>query len=121
VANHVMANAIEAIPNRGEIEISAKLDATARNVEIAIRDTGVGMSPETVSRVFEPFFTTKNLDERNSIGIDGHGLGLWNVYNLLRTCDGEISVQSKLGQGTTVVVRIPMVIEGTTKVVATGS
>jgi signal transduction histidine kinase len=111
VTNHILANAIEAIPDSGTIVIAAARDASGRNVEISIRDTGVGMSAETVSRAFEPFFTTKNLDERNSIGIGGQGLGLWNVYNLLRACDGDIAVQSALGQGTTVTIKIPLVEE----------
>ncbi|NDC39031.1 MAG: response regulator, partial [Proteobacteria bacterium] len=104
VANHIIANSIDAIPGSGKIEIGARLHPSGKVVEVAICDTGIGMSPEIVARAFEPFFTTKNLDERNSIGIDGHGLGLWNVYNLLRACGGDISVQSKLGQGTTVVL-----------------
>jgi len=111
MTNHILANAIEAIPDSGTIVIAAARDASGRNVEISIRDTGVGMSAETVSRAFEPFFTTKNLDERNSIGIGGQGLGLWNVYNLLRACDGDIAVQSALGQGTTVTIKIPLVEE----------
>lgn len=109
VANHIIANAIEAIPDRGKITIDAKVDASGRNVEISFADSGVGMSPKTVARAFEPFFTTKNLDVRNSIGIDGHGLGLWNVYNLLRACEGDISVQSKLAHGTTVTVKLPII------------
>jgi two-component system cell cycle sensor histidine kinase/response regulator CckA len=109
VINHLLLNAIEAIPDSGNIVVAAKLSAAKDSVSVSIKDSGVGMSPETVQRVFEPFFTTKNLDTRNAIGIEGHGLGLWNVYNLIHACGGEISVQSKVGEGTNVSVLIPVI------------
>lgn len=109
VLNHLLLNAIEAIPDSGNIVVAAKLSAAKDSVAVSIKDSGVGMSPETVQRVFEPFFTTKNLDTRNAIGIEGHGLGLWNVYNLIHACGGEISVQSKVGEGTNVSVLIPVI------------
>lgn len=71
-----------------------------RDVEIAVGDNGVGMSAETVARVFDPFFTTK------PPGV-GTGLGLWVVQGIVRAAGGEVEVESALGRGTTVRLRLP--------------
>jgi PAS domain S-box-containing protein len=63
-------------------------------------DTGVGMSPETISRIFDPFFTTKQKDE-------GTGLGLAMVYNIVKQHGGVIDIDSRVSIGTTVDVYIP--------------
>jgi PAS domain S-box-containing protein len=67
-------------------------------VEITVRDTGVGMSEATIERIFEPFFTTKAL---------GRGLGLAAVHGTVVEHQGSIDVQSRPGQGTSVIVRLP--------------
>ena len=70
-------------------------------IEVRVSDTGVGMSPEVCKRAFESFFTTKEIGK-------GTGLGLFISYNLITEVDGSICLESKLGLGTTVVVRIPV-------------
>jgi signal transduction histidine kinase len=70
-------------------------------IEIRIRDTGIGMSPEVCRRAFESFFTTKEIGK-------GTGLGLFISYNLIAEIDGTIEMKSELGKGTTVIVRIPI-------------
>ena len=70
-------------------------------IEIRIRDTGIGMSPEVCKRAFESFFTTKEISK-------GTGLGLFISYNLIAEIDGTIEMNSELGKGTTVIVRIPI-------------
>jgi len=70
-------------------------------IEVRVSDTGVGMSPEVCKRAFESFFTTKEIGK-------GTGLGLFISYNLITEVDGSICLESKLGLGTTVVVRIPI-------------
>jgi signal transduction histidine kinase len=70
-------------------------------IEIRIRDTGIGMSPEVCRRAFESFFTTKEIGK-------GTGLGLFISYNLVRELDGTIALESELGKGTTVIIRIPL-------------
>jgi signal transduction histidine kinase len=70
-------------------------------IEIRIGDTGVGMSPEICKRAFDSFFTTKEIGK-------GTGLGLYISYNLVTEVDGTITLESKPGKGTTVIIRIPL-------------
>jgi len=70
-------------------------------VEIRVTDTGVGMSPDVCQRAFDSFFTTKEISR-------GTGLGLFVSYNLVAEHDGTIELESELGRGTTVIVRIPV-------------
>jgi signal transduction histidine kinase len=70
-------------------------------IEIVVRDTGCGMAPEVLERAFEPFFSTK--------GRGGSGLGLATVNRFVQRCDGSIAVDSAMGRGTTVRIRLPAV------------
>ena len=70
-------------------------------IEIRVSDTGIGMNPEVCKRAFESFFTTKEIGK-------GTGLGLFISYNLITEVDGSISLESELGVGTTVIIRIPI-------------
>ena len=68
---------------------------------LAIQDTGVGMTPDVVTRVFEPFFTTKT-------GGAGSGLGLSMVYGFARQSGGTVTIASEPGRGTTVIIYLPL-------------
>lgn len=88
---NMVFNAVDAMPAGGRLTLSTQ----ERNgsIEIAVSDTGVGMSPEVRSRVFDPFFTTK--------GKAGMGLGLAVSYGILQRHEGTIEVESEVGHGTT--------------------
>jgi len=87
-------HAIEAADKRDGHKISIGVTKSAHEVEIRIADTGCGISEKNLARLFQPFFTTKD------IGL-GTGLGLATSYKLVDSWGGKISVQSKVGRGTT--------------------
>ncbi|HJV40293.1 ATP-binding protein [Caulobacter sp.] len=103
---NIAINARDAMPDGGAIVIEARNEPSGRPdgagdmVRLAIRDTGVGVAPDMVSRLFEPFFTTKAVGK-------GTGLGLSQVYGFARASGGEVGVESVLGEGTTIWLRIP--------------
>jgi len=101
---NILSNAQWAIDKKpeegGSIEIET-YGPDAKSVEIKIRDTGVGMSDENKKHIFDPFYTTKPQGE-------GTGLGLSVCCEILRVLDGELRVESKLGEGTTCYVKLPI-------------
>jgi signal transduction histidine kinase len=96
--NNVLRNAVEAMPQGGELRIG--LDAGKRGVRLTIRDSGPGIPPERISRVIEPFYSTKP-DAQN------FGLGLSYVYNVMRKSGGTLELSSAEGEGTRVELRFP--------------
>ena len=96
---NLLTNAREATPHGGRIVVSVR--STDRAVEIAIADTGCGISREHLPRVLEPFFTTKP---------HGNGLGLSICRSVLWEVEGTIAIQSEPGNGTRVHVLIPQAV-----------
>lgn len=94
---NIMKNAIEAMPDGGTLEIGMR--SQNHFVEITIRDSGVGMYPEQIERLGKPYFTTK--------GQKGTGLGMMVSYRVIEELEGEISVTSEKGRGTTFTVLLP--------------
>jgi PAS domain S-box-containing protein len=102
-------NARDAMPGKGALTLTLRKMRLSGEVEfeelrgdfvaLELRDTGVGIAPETLPRVFEPFFTTK--------GARGTGLGLSQVYGFARQSEGAAIVRSKPGRGTTVSILLP--------------
>ena len=85
------------MPGEGRLAIDASADH--QFVTLRIHDTGVGMDEESLARVFEPYFSTKTT---------GTGLGLPIARRNIEVNGGAIEVQSGKGQGTTVIVRLPV-------------
>lgn len=106
-------NARDAMPDGGRLTI--KITGPVTNIDLprtnlpldgreylvlAVSDTGTGMSPEVLEHVFEPFFTTKRVGE-------GSGLGLSMVYGFAKQSEGHVTIESEVGQGTTVKLCLP--------------
>jgi signal transduction histidine kinase len=89
---NLIQNAVHAIGRRGTITITA--EDYPGNVELKVSDTGCGISAENLQHIFEPFFTTK-------MDSEGVGLGLYVIKQLMLRMGGNISVESKMGEGTT--------------------
>jgi PAS domain S-box-containing protein len=114
VIMNLVVNARDAMPHGGCIRISTLNPGLAvrrtqiggappsrsDQVSLQVTDNGSGIAPEHLSQIFEPFFTTK---ERGK----GTGLGLAMVHGIVKQSEGEVSVTSKLGEGTTFTVCLP--------------
>jgi len=97
---NIINNAFAAVKDDvGEIRILMKESGEDR-IEVSIADNGVGISEENLEHIFEPFFTTKK-------GY-GTGLGLSITYGIVEKLGGEIGVKSKIGEGTTFTILLPM-------------
>lgn len=93
-------NAIEAMPEGGQLTISGGRSRSAKAVWVEISDTGSGIPEEIKDRIFEPFFSTKT-------AVNGVGLGLSMVYGIIREHRGAIELDSAVGVGTTFRVTLP--------------
>jgi signal transduction histidine kinase len=93
---NIVANAVEAISQRGELAVA--IGRRAQAYTIAVRDTGPGMSRETVARIFDLYFSTKDA---------GTGLGLPIAKKIVEEHGGTIRVESEPGRGTTVTIELP--------------
>jgi two-component system NtrC family sensor kinase len=98
VVLNTVLNAAEAMPNGGNIRVGSTLDQKTGHVQVTIQDTGPGIPDEIKSKLFEPFFTTKK---------SGTGLGLAIAYGIIERHRGTITIDSTLGCGTTITIRIP--------------
>ena len=112
---NLIINARDAMPAGGTVTVSAEnraLDAgnwaelpPGDYVQLAVTDTGTGMSADVLERVLEPFFTTKELGK-------GSGLGLPMVYGFAKQSNGAFRLRTELGSGTTAELWLPRAPEG---------
>jgi len=110
---NLLHNAIHAIPENGEIRIRTWKECRTRDggdrneaksedwIRISIKDSGVGIPAANLKRIFEPFFTTKEVGK-------GTGLGLSVSYRIIENHNGEIQIKSEPGQGTEVILGLPI-------------
>lgn len=101
VLTNLLRNAIDAIPDSGKISIEAKCHNDM--LHIKIQDTGVGIPSSETEKIFEPFYTTKAINK-------GCGLGLTIVYEIVKSYNGRIHLESAPGDGTTFFVNLPVKI-----------
>ena len=102
---NLMNNAVAAMPDGGQLTISASFDKGTRHAVIKVSDTGVGIPETDLDRIYEPFFTTKPEGE-------GTGLGLFVSYGIISSFGGSIQCESRVSgsrdrSGTTFIVRLP--------------
>jgi len=99
VALNLFINAIQAMEKGGSLRVRGCREDS--KIKIEVRDTGCGIAHENIGRIFDPFFTTKPPGE-------GTGLGLWLTYEIIRNYNGEISVESEAGKGSTFTLSFPV-------------
>jgi len=112
---NLAVNARDAMPEGGVLAITTarpgsagaaerprEADPDTGWVELAVADTGTGMSPEVAKRVFEPFFTTKEADQ-------GTGLGLATVHGIITAMGGSVKLETAEGRGTTFRISLPAI------------
>ena len=91
-------NSIQAMSDGGKLTVKSR--ETDTGFQIKITDTGIGMDEEQVQKIFDPFYTTKDVGE-------GTGLGLFVTYSLVQNMDGNITVASQKGKGTSFQLDFP--------------
>jgi two-component system NtrC family sensor kinase len=104
VALALVINAIDAMPHGGNLWVSTRSIAHGDQVELQVRDDGVGIPPEILPHIFDPFTTTKEVGK-------GVGLGLAVSKGIVERHGGRIEVSSELGVGTTFQVILPVHVE----------
>lgn len=96
---NILINALDAIEGNGIIKV--KTDSDEEYIYVEITDNGCGMDEKTMEKIFDPFFTTKEVGK-------GTGLGLSVSYGIVKQYSGEILVKSKVNEGSTFTVKLPI-------------
>ena len=105
---NLFLNARDAMPRGGWLSVATRIDGDRILAEVA--DTGSGIPSEHLARIYDPFFTTKTIGR-------GTGLGLSITYGIVHEHDGTIGCDSAVGQGTRFLLRLPIAIERSSRVV----
>ena len=100
---NLVQNAIKYSPQGGTIEVNLRTGET--DVYVSVRDTGIGIPAESLPRLFTPFYRATNAQ---SSRISGMGIGLAVVRDVVTLHDGEVSVESEVGEGSTFTIRMPL-------------
>ena len=98
---NLIFNAMEAMPQGGQLDLISELNSEQNKSCIEVRDTGTGILAENIPHIFEPFFTTKGEGE-------GTGLGLSIVYGIVKNHRGHISVTNRIEKGCSFMVSFPL-------------
>ena len=97
---NLVLNGAEAMA-QGSVTIRTRHDQAAGTIVMEVADTGAGIAPEHLARIYDPFFSTKKEGQ-------GTGLGLAVVYGIINAHNGQIDVDTAVGQGTTFIVTLPV-------------
>lgn len=97
---NILLNAIEAMPDSGQLYISTQIYSSREIFQIKIQDTGIGIYPQDLAHIFDPFFTKKDA---------GTGLGLSITYEIIKKHGGKIFVESVPGKGTSFILEFPFI------------
>jgi len=97
---NLVFNAMEAMPEGGDLWVGSELGPAQKHVLVEIRDTGSGIHEENLNHIFDPFFTTKEAGQ-------GTGLGLSIVYGIVKNHSGHIRVESEMGKGSSFFLEFP--------------
>jgi signal transduction histidine kinase len=107
VLGNLLDNALRFTPPGGSVTVSAQ--AEDESVRISVRDTGRGIAAVDVPHIFEQFFQA---DQGDEISRNGLGLGLYVSRQLITRQGGEMTAESRLGEGTTVSFTLPRAVRG---------
>jgi signal transduction histidine kinase len=98
---NLIFNAIESMPEKGELSVTSRMDRASKQARVKIRDTGYGIPEQLQDNLFDPFFTTKDAGE-------GTGLGLSIVYGVVKNHRGTIAIDSREKKGTAFILTFPV-------------
>jgi hypothetical protein len=101
IIDNVLNNAIKFSPNQGIVKFSLKLES--KRIKVVVKDNGIGIPQDEVRFLFDPYFRASNISN-----ISGSGLGLSIVKRCVDLHNGEISIKSMEGKGTTVTILVPL-------------
>jgi signal transduction histidine kinase len=104
---NLLANAVKFTERGGQIVVACAVDDDGRRARIAVRDSGIGIPATQLSAIFEPFVQVRSALTRTA---DGTGLGLAISRDLARGMAGDLTVESRLGEGSTFTVTLPRVV-----------
>jgi len=97
---NVIINALQSMPEGGELNVSTAIEGNPQHIVVTIKDTGSGISEEDMSRIFQPFYTSKKT---------GTGLGLSISYGIIKAHGGEVEIKSNHEEGTSFFIYLPVV------------
>lgn len=108
VLMNLLINARQAMPHGGRILVGLCHDTESQTVELTVRDSGTGMTHETMRRIFDPYFSTKSGPDASGKG--GTGLGLATCRDIIEAHHGRIRVESTVGKGSAFTLRLPAAV-----------
>jgi signal transduction histidine kinase len=113
VLTNIMDNALRHTPEGGRILLTVK-QVGGDDIEFSVQDSGPGVPPEDLDRIFERFYRSDSARQRDISFPGGSGLGLAIAKSIVQAHGGQISAESKAGQGMQVAVRLPKQSNSTT-------